>query len=211
MVMTTDTPSTFSWDTHEASASAEIHPLLRKRFSGRAFAPVSLEQSQVNLMLEAASWSSSSMNEQPWRYAVALRSDETRFGQFLSCLQPGNRVWAQHSGALLLSLAYNWHDGIQHINRFDWHDVGAANTSLLLQATHMGLIGRMMGGFDFELTASTFGVSTSRSIDGPQLVPVCFIALGYPTDSSHLEEPFRSRELTPRKRKSVEDFMFSPF
>ena len=208
--MTKDTSSKFSWEAHEATASPEIHPLLKKRFSGRAYLPSSLTPSQVNLLLEAASWSSSSMNEQPWRYAVALRSDENRFRQFLDCLQPGNQVWAQHAGALILSLAYNWHDGIQHINRFDWHDVGAANTSLLLQATHMGLIGRMMGGFDFDKTSELFGLSCIRQSEEPQLVPVCFIAVGIPTTADHLEEPFKSRENAIRKRKPLSDILVSP-
>ncbi len=211
MASISETTSSFSWQAHEASASPDIHPLIRKRFSGRAFSPVSLELSQIQLLLEAASWSSSSMNEQPWRYAVALRSEEERFARFLSCLQPGNQVWARQAGALVLSLAYNWHDGIQHINRFDWHDTGAANTSLLLQATHMGLIGRMMGGFDFERTETLFGVSSERNAHHPQLVPVCFIALGYPTSADQLEEPFRSREMAPRKRKPIEDLMYRPF
>lgn len=196
----------FSWEDKLAPVSEEIHPLIRQRFSARSFRPESLTEEQMKCLIEAAVWSSSSMNEQPWRYAFALRSEPEKFEKFLNCLLPGNKSWAKNAGAFILSLAYNWHDSINAANPFAWHDTGAANTSLLLQATHMGLSGRMMGGFDLQITAETFGLTQDApNLDAPMLSPVCFIALGYPDAPGRLHEPFRSRELVPRERKPWTD------
>ena len=37
---------------------------------------------------------------------------------------------------------------------------------------------------------------------------MCVIALGYLADAETLEEPFKTRELTPRTRKNLESFVF---
>ena len=47
------------------------------------------------------------------------------------------------------------------------HDVGAANTQLLLQAAHQEIYGHIMGGFDMDKTIETFDIPEN-------LEPVCF-------------------------------------
>lgn len=184
----------------EAQTRHPVHPLLRRRWSARAFAPQPIAEQTLMTLLEAASWAPSSMNEQPWAYLFAHKG-EAAFDLMAECLLPGNR-WAKNAPLMLLSLARKTFSTNGKPNRHALHDVGAANAQLLLQAADMDIYGHQMGGFDMDKTLRTFHIPDD-------LEPVCFIALGYLDDPDTLEEPFRSRELTPRSRKPVEDFAFS--
>ena len=70
------------------------------------------------------------------------------------------------------------------------HDVGMANSHLILEATALGLHGHFMGGFDAGKPRATFGLRDS-------LQPMVFVALGYLGRAEQLEEPFLSREQAP--------------
>ena len=61
-----------------ANTAVELHPILAERWSPRSFdATHEISDSDVLGILEAARWSPSSNNSQPWRFIVAKRgSDE---------------------------------------------------------------------------------------------------------------------------------------
>jgi nitroreductase len=80
------------------------------------------------------------------------------------------------------------------------HDTGMATQNLLLQAAYMGIYGHVMGGFDKEKASATLNLSADYK-------PLTMLALGYPGDPDSLEEPFKTRERTPRTRKSVEELV----
>ena len=178
-----------------------IHPinkLFTDRWSARAFAAQPIPEQMLLGMFEAASWAASSMNEQPWLYYYAHKED-SNFQKFADCLLSGNAVWAQHAAVLILSLARKTFAANGAINRHALYDTGSANTNLMLQATEHGLTGHQMGGFDYDKTREIFQLPDD-------IEPVVFIALGYPGQPEQLEEPFRSRETTPRTRKPVNAF-----
>ena len=77
------------------------------------------------------------------------------------------------------------------------HDLGAANATLMLQATSMGIYGHPMAGFDRDKAIEALNLDTDV------VEPVAFIALGYLDEAEKLEEPFKTRELTPRTRKGI--------
>lgn len=139
------------------------------------------------------------MNEQPWEYLYAHRGTEG-FEKLFDCLTGGNRKWAGKGAVLMLSLAKRNLDRTGAPNRHYMHDVGTANATMLLQAAEMDIYGHIMGGFDMEKTRETF------AIDAQTREPVCFIVLGYLGDPDTLEEPFLTRERTPRFRKGIEEF-----
>lgn len=183
-----------------AATQYPVLDIIKKRWSARAFSEQSIGEQDLYTLFEAASWSPSSMNEQPWVYVYAHRGSEL-FEQMWSCLAGGNQPWAKNAAVLILSLCRNQFAANQQTNFHALYDVGAANTVLLLQATTMGIYGHIMGGFDREKTKSTFAISDSYTI-------ATFIALGYLDDPATLEEPFRTREVTPRTRKHIVDFVF---
>ena len=184
----------------QTTTSYPVHELIRQRWSPRAFSAQPVAPEALEQTLEAASWAFSAMNEQPWRYIYAHKSDTEAFNRLLSCLLPANQVWAKHAPVLILSLVKTHYDNGQ-LNRTAMHDVGAANANLFLEATALGLHGHLMGGFDIARTRETFNLPEG-------LEPVVFIALGYVGTPDQLEEPLRTRETSPRKRKPLAEFAF---
>jgi nitroreductase len=177
-----------------------IHDLIRNRWSPRAFAAKAVPQEALNQIFEAASWAFSAMNEQPWRYIYAHREDTEAFNKILNCLLPGNQPWAKNAPVLVISLVKTHFDN-GTLNRTAMHDVGAANATLFLEATSLGIYGHVMGGFDAERTKQEFDLPEGYE-------PVVVFALGYLGEADQLEEPFRTRELGERKRKSLSEFAF---
>lgn len=173
--------------------------LIKERWSARAFSDQNLSAEQVLTLIEAASWAPSSMNEQPWRYRYALRGTE-EFNEMWSCLLPGNQPWAKNAAALILSTTKKNFARNNAPNHYAQHDTGMANAFLILQATQMKIYGHMMGGFDANLLRETFQLAEDEE-------PVCIIALGYLGAPEQLEEPFKTREITPRSRRTVEEIL----
>ncbi|GGF07719.1 nitroreductase family protein [Hymenobacter cavernae] len=184
----------------ETTTSYPVHELIRQRWSPRAYAAQPVAPETLEQVLEAASWAFSAMNEQPWRYIYAHKSDTEAFNRLLSCLLPANQAWAKHAPVLMVSLVKTHYDNGQ-LNRTAMHDVGAANATLFLEATALGLHGHVLGGFDLARTREVFQLPEG-------LEPVVFIALGYVGTPDQLDEPFRTRESAPRHRKPLAEFAF---
>ena len=183
----------------QAKTKNNVHELIRKRWSARSFSEKEITQEELETIFEAAGWAFSSMNYQPWRYIYAFKKDEANFQKFVDCLSGGNAPWAKDSSVLLMSLVKkNFDNGSPNPSAL--HDVGAANATLILQATSMKIYGRLMGAFD-RVKAIEF-----LNIDTNEYEPVVFIALGYLDTPEKLNEPFKTREVTPRTRKAISEF-----
>jgi nitroreductase len=154
----------------------------------------------LNQVFEAASWAFSAMNGQPWRYIYAHKADTAAFQKILDTLMPGNQPWAKKAPVLIIALANTLHANGQP-NGAALHDLGAANATLFLEATALGLHGHVMGGFDREKVRRDFNLPD-------HLTPAVVMALGYLGDAGQLEEPFLSRENAARTRKPVAEFAF---
>lgn len=187
-------------DLKRAQTAHPVHPLIRDRFSARAFAAEPFTHDVVLTLLEAAAWAPSSMNEQPWRYRYALRGTPA-FDRLWECLKPGNQPWTREAAALLVC------SGIKVLARDGspntaWaHDVGLSNANLLTQAVSMGIYGHLMGGIERAKAEELLGIDPTR--EGI----VCFLALGYLGTADQLGEPFRTRELTPRTRRPLTELV----
>lgn len=173
-----------------------VHELITQRWSARSFSDRIISDEAFDTILEAASWAASSMNEQPWKYLYAIRGSQA-FEKIQACLMVGNEPWAKHGSHLIIALAKRNFDKNGTPNRHAMHDLGAANTNMLLQAASMGILGHMMGGFHMHQCLETF------EIDPLQWEISCITVLGYPDIAEKLDEPYRTRELTARTRKST--------
>lgn len=151
------------------------------------------------MLLEAARWAPSCFNEQPWRYLVCERNvDEAAWSDLLGCLVEGNRRWALRAPVLIAALARAPDDA--DAARVAAYDVGAASLNLCLQASALGLASHQMAGFDVERLRAAFAVDA-------RLTPLTVIAVGYPGDLARLDERARTKELAPRVRRAVTDFV----
>jgi len=182
-----------------ATTRLPVIDLIKNRWSARAFSAQNLNDEQLLTLIEAASWAPSSMNEQPWRYRYALRGSAA-FEQIWACLLPGNQSWARDAAALLLCTVKKNFSSNDAPNRHAMHDTGMANAFLVLQATGMDIYSHIMGGYDPQKVRETYRFDEDEEA-------VCIIALGYLGSPEQLEEPFRTRETTPRSRRAIEDFV----
>lgn len=185
-----------------AETQYPIHELLRRRWSPRAFSDRRVDPSTLRSLLEAARWAPSSSNEQPWSFLVARRDDEAEFGRLLSCLVESNQVWAQHAPVLMVSLARMSFEEDGKPNRHAFHDVGQAVADFTVEATALGLFVHQMAGFHPDRVRELYGVPK-------EFEPVAAIALGYAGEPQTLPEKLRQRELAPRERKPIAEFVYT--
>ena len=184
-----------------ADTTYPIEPLLQQRWSPRAFAARPVEPAKLLRLLEAARWSASCSNQQPWYFLVATREDDAEYARMLSCLRENNQQWAAHAPVLMVSVAKLSFDMNGQANRYAFHDVGLAVANLIVQATALGLCVHQMAGFYPDKVRELYGVPDDFE-------PVAGIVLGYPGDPAILSEELRQRELAPRVRKPLESFIF---
>jgi nitroreductase len=185
-----------------ANTQHPVEELLRQRWSPRAFSERMVEPEKLQSVLEAASWAASSNNEQPWSYIIATQNNQAEFDRLLACLAEGNQEWARQAPVLMLSVAKLHFEKHGQENRHAFHDVGAASTTLAIQATALGLYVHQMAGFDVAKARQTYGIPDSHE-------PVAAIALGYLGEPQTLSEKLLQRELSPRTRKPLAQFVFS--
>jgi nitroreductase len=185
-----------------AKTQYPIHELLRRRWSPRAFSNRMVEPDSLRSLLEATRWAPSSYNEQPWSFLVAAKQDPAEHARLLSCLVEGNIQWAQHAPVLMVSVARLAFEDNGKPNRHAFHDVGQAVANLIVQATALGLVVHQMAGIHPEKIRELYSLPEGYE-------PVAGIALGYPGDPEALPERLRQRELAPRERKPVTEFVFT--
>jgi nitroreductase len=178
-----------------------VHELIRDRWSPRSFAARPVDRETLGSLLEAARWSASCANEQPWSFIVARKEDGVAFEQILRCLVPGNQPWAQSAAVLMISLARTTFAGNDKPNQHAWHDVGAATAQLALQATSLGLTVHPMAGVDRDCIRAEFSLPEGIEV-------VTAIAVGWPGDSESLPERYREREKAARERKGLDEIVF---
>lgn len=199
-IMETVTPSE---GRKTATSDDDVLDLFAKRWSPREFADRPVEPRKIRGMLEAARWTMSSYNEQPWRYVVASRSqDPEEFETLLQCLNEGNQAWAQSAPVLMMSFYKTTFSGKDRRNRAAPHDLGAASAALTFQATAMDLYVHQMAGIKKEEVRETYGVP-----DGFE--PMAGIAIGYLDDPEMLSKKIQEGVRSPRSRQSLEAFTFS--
>lgn len=186
-------------DVKLAHPDHDIHELLRRRWSPRAFSAQTISREHMASLCEAARWAPSCFNEQPWALIVAHREDTEAFGRLLGCLVEGNRAWAQRAAVLMITVARLSFDRNQKPNRHAFHDVGLAMGNLTMQATALGLAVHQMGGFDVAGATAALGIP-----DGYEAVAA--VAVGYAGPADQLDGRMRDQETMPRTRRTVEEF-----
>lgn len=178
-----------------------VHPLIKKRWSPRAFSSREVEPEKLCQLFEAARWAPSSYNEQPWRFIVATRREPEKFSLLFQCLKEGNRRWAGNAPVLVLSVARTRFRHNGQPNRHALHDVGLAVGNLLLQAMALDLYVHQMAGFDPE--------SARQLLQIPEeFEPVAMMAIGYLGDVAQLPADLAEKERAPRKRKALSELVF---
>jgi nitroreductase len=185
-----------------APTEVPVHEIVRERWSPRAFSEQLVAPEVLRSLFEAARWAPSSSNLQPWAYIVGTKDDKENFDKVLSTLVEFNQGWAKHAPVLALSIAQvkNAKDGAT--NRWAFHDVGSASAQLTTEANTRGLYVHQMAGLDPEKARKVFQIPEGWEA-------VAAIAIGYPGDPATLPDKLRERELAPRTRKPLSEFVMT--
>ena len=184
---------------HAAETSVPLHTVLAERWSPRAFeAEAAVPEEALTAALEAARWSPSANNTQPWRFIVG-RKGTTAFDTIASSLMGFNQAWAGTAGVLIVAVA-EVVDPEGNERRWATYDLGQAVAHLSVQAHHDGLHAHQMGGFDAAALRDAFGLDE-------RFLPVSVTALGVLGDPETLPDALREREVAPRTRKPLDEIL----
>src|SRR5690606_16286266 len=108
-----------------AVTSAPIHDLHAERWSPRAFDDTAvLSDETLATVLEAARWSPSASNSQPWRFIVGRRGTATH-AAIVGGLIESNAAWAASASALIVNVAVTHNDEGRPL-RWAEYDLGQA-------------------------------------------------------------------------------------
>jgi len=151
-----------------------------------------ITEAELLPLFEAARWSPSSTNNQPWRFLWARRGTP-HFARFFDLLVDVNKAWCKDAGALVVVVSKTTRDRDGSRARTHSFDTGAAWMSLALQGTLLGLVVHAMEGFDYERARTELGVPEDHAVEA-------MIAIGHPGDPSQLPEPLRGREQPSPRR-----------
>jgi nitroreductase len=181
--------------------SHELHPLLQRRWSPRAFSAQPVEEEKLLTLLEAARWAASANNVQPWRFIYAAKEQVERYSKLFECLNERNQSWAKNAPALIMTLVKTHFEQSGQPNKWALHDLGLAVGNLTTQASALDLYVHNMAGFSVERARELFNLP-------PGLDPVTMIAVGYLGDPEQLSESHKARELAQQERKPLEELIF---
>jgi nitroreductase len=201
----------------DATPDYPIHELFIRRHSPYAFDPVkTVAVETVNALFEAARWTMSSYNAQPWRYIVGIRDvgigdvgtrngrtgddGSTTWQKILDCLLEGNQPWAQNAPVLALGLTKTTFDHNGKPNRAAEHDLGAASAFLTLEAVSRGLCVHQMIGIDPDKVIKTFAPAAG-------IIPLTGLAIGYRGTPEHIPQAYAERDQKPRMRLARSDIL----
>jgi len=177
----------------------EFHRVIAARRSLRAFSQRPVEPGKIERMLEAARWSPSCANRQPWRFVVVGADDPSR-AAVEETLDPGN-AWARRAPALIVAGARRADAAVVESREYFLLDTGMAVMSLLHRGVDLGLLVHPMAGWKEAPLRAALGLPEDFS-------PAAVVAVGYAGKSEDLDDATRKKDEKPRARKPLGEVAF---
>ncbi len=172
-----------------------MNPVFMERWSPRAFSDQPVDPEDLAAVFEAARWTPSWMNNQPW-YIVYATEDPDRQA-ILDTFMEFNREWASAAPVAGLVVAKTDLEGRMASTRD--YDVGAAMMALTIQATMLGLSIHQLGGIELDAAHELLGLD-------PEVGSVLTgFVLGHRGDPGQLSDKQQAKE-HPGDRKPVSEF-----
>jgi nitroreductase len=184
----------------EAPLQFPIHELLARRTSPLVFDSRPVSKEVLLALFEAARWSASAGNEQPWSYIVATRDEPEQFERMLSCVAEINLPWARLASVLVVGCVRLHLAQSEAPYPTAEHDLGLASANLVFEATARGLGVHQMTRIDRNEIRRLYQIPEGIGV-------VSALAIGYVPEESH-----GSNDVWPpaqRSRKPLKSFVFS--
>jgi len=185
-----------------ATTNVDIHPLLTRRYSPRAFMDKNVEASKIQKLIEAARWSPSASNEQPWRFVIGIKGKDKIFDIIFQSLVEFNQIWTKTVPVMIVICAYKLSSKTGKENPYKYYDTGQAAAHMSIQAMEEGLWTHQMGGFDKEKLHTDLNLP-------PEIEILALMAVGYQGEMDHLPENFQKMEKSGRTRKNVDELVLN--
>lgn len=172
---------------------------LSHRWSPRAFSKAAIPTQSLARIIDAARFSPSCFNAQPWRFYT---SNEKNFSDYLSLLNETNQIWAKNASAICILVGKKQFEHNGKDNAYYAFDCGAAWMSLVLQAQQEGFYCHAMAGIQKQKIESFLNIDTQ--IDE---VLIAFV-IGKIGSKEDLPDNLRDKE-TPSARKKLDQVWVS--
>jgi len=176
-----------------------VNELFLRRWSPRAFQKTSIDTAVMRRIMDAARWSPSCFNAQPWRFYT---STDTTFDDFLNLLVEANQDWAKDNAVIGFLVAEKNFEHNGKPNAYSSFDSGAAWMSMSLQARLEGYYTHGMGGI------KSAEVAEYLRLDPKQSEVLMGFTIGQLADLSQLDDQQRENE-TPNIRKDLSEVWHS--
>lgn len=197
-------------DPHDKERTAKMshvvipdHPIqdvLARRWSPYALGGSVPPNAVLASLFEAARWTPSSFNEQPWAFFLTTR-DANHFEEALSCLVENNQQWARNAPILAFTVYRKEFTRNGKPNKAAQHDLGASVAHLTVEATSRGLYVHQMAGIVPERVREVFEVPEEYE-------PLTAFAIGEFDPSVNLEDRKRQADEKRRGRRPISEFVF---
>lgn len=184
-----------------AETSVAIHDLIRDRWSPRSFLDRPVSKEVLVSLFEAARWAPSCNNSQPWRYIVATNEDAEEYERIQGCVNERNQRWSRLAPVIVIVCAYKMMAN-DRPSPTHFYDTGMASALLTMQATAHGLVIHQMAGILRDKIKETYAVPDDTDV-------ICGFGLGYQGEPSLLPDELAEREVAPRERQALTDFVFT--
>jgi nitroreductase len=196
--MTTD--QAIAHDVKEANTNYPILQLLKDRWSPRVFTETEPTEQELRQLFEAARWSASSYNQQPWRFIVARKGSDT-YQKIYDLLSDFNQSWVDSPVLVLCAYKKTFDNGKENFHAL--HDLGLCIGNLSIQAQSMGIALHQMAGVDFEKAKEVFEIPDDYHV-------ATSISIGfYGGNPEDLKDDLEKQERQARERKPQAEFVFA--
>lgn len=184
-----------------ATTIVPISDLIANRWSPRVFdKDHTLSHGDLLALAEAARWSPSSNNAQPWKFSFLVRGSKEFEAVASAGLTGFNQTWAPNASMFAVVMAEQVRpDGNPWDKAIAFYNAGLASAQVVYQAESMGLRAHYMGGIVHDEIQAILGAS------GVWVVNV--IAIGKQGDAASVSEELQKREHAPRERKPLEEII----
>ena len=181
------------------NGNVDFSRVIAVRQSLRAFSVRPVEPQKIERMIEAARWSPSCANRQPWRFVIVDKESPSR-APLEEALDPGN-AWAKRAPVLIVSGARKADGAVVESREYFLHDTGLATMSLIYRAVYQGLLVHPMAGWKEELVKAALRLPDDFR-------PIAVIAVGYAGKSADVDEETRRKDERSRTRKETGEIAF---
>jgi nitroreductase len=153
-----------------------------------------IDPGTVDELLEAARWSPSAGNSQPWSFVTAVRGDAVH-ADLVPTLAGSSRRWAPAASLLVVNICHRYVAGTDwDSSEFAEYDLGQSVAHLTLHAALLGLHSRQFRAFDRERVEAVLAVP-------PHWVAMTMTAIGRPAPDVPAPD---------RVRRPLEDLRLPP-